>query len=209
MKIEQANRGGNRPKKGDSIKVEPIRNKTAIERIKGDLLRRKCYRDHCFFTLGINTAFRANELLSLLVEDVRYLKAGDILEIKQSKNRKHRAVTLNKTAYQAIQHYLEHDLHVRYFDDNRRLFYSQRADVLNVSSVSRMVKYWCRDAGLKGNYGSHTMRKTWGYWQYQSGSARTMPLLMEAYGHSSQKQTLDYLCIQSDDIRNIYTKLEL
>ena len=60
-----------------------------------------------------------------------------------------------------------------------------------------------------GNYGSHSLRKTWGYWQYMSGNARTMPLLMEAFGHSSQKQTLDYLCIQAKDIEEIYTGLEL
>lgn len=205
------NRNPNHPKQGASIKVEPIRTKAAIDRIKGDLLRRNCLRDYALFTLGINTAFRAKELLSLTIEQVLYLQAGDALEVKQSKNGKHRAVTLNKTAHTALRQYMEgdHQLQQRMSVRHAPLFYSARGDVLTVPSVNNMLKDWCANAGIKGNYGSHTMRKTWGYWQYKSGSAQMMPLLMEAYGHSSQKQTLDYLCIQSDDIRNIYTKLEL
>ena len=56
--------------------------------------------------------------------------------------------------------------------------------------------------GLKGNYGSHTMRKTWGWWQYKRG--KPVPLPMEAYGHATQQQTLEYLCIQAEDIAERY-----
>lgn len=70
-----------------------------------------------------------------------------------------------------------------------------------------MVKMWCQNVGLKGNYGSHTLRKTWGYWQrLERGTA--IPLLMEAFGHATQRQTLAYLGIQSDEIAQIY-ELEL
>jgi integrase len=194
----------NRPQKGESIKVEPIRQKAAIERIKAVLLKNAQYRDHCLFTLGINTAFRANELLSLKIGQVLHLAAGDILELKQSKNRKHRAVTLNKTAAEALRLYIERDmtLQKRMADKDAPLFYSQRGDCLTVPSVHNMVKAWCAHAGLKGNYGSHTMRKTWGYWQYKRG--KPLPLLMEAYGHATQKQTLAYLCIQAEDVQQIY-----
>ena len=38
------------------------------------------------------------------------------------------------------------------------------------------------------------MRKTW----------NPLPLLMEAFGHATQQQTLNYLCIQADEIKKIY-----
>jgi integrase len=201
----------NHPQKGSSIKVEPIRQKAAIERLKAALLHGNKHRDYCLFVLGINTALRANELLSLRVDQVLTLQAGDRLEVKQSKNRKYRAITLNRNASHALRQYIENDkeLQRRMSDRRAPLFYSRRGDVLTVQAVHAMVKGWCAGAGLRGNYGSHTLRKTWGYWQYQSGNARTMPLLMEAFGHSSQKQTLDYLCIQAKDIEEIYTGLEL
>jgi len=86
------------------------------------------------------------------------------------------------------------------------LFYSQKGGVLTVPTVTGKMKDWCKGAGLKGNYGSHTMRKTWGWWQYKQG--RALPLLMVAFGHSTQRQTLDYLCIQAEEIEEIYS-LEL
>ena len=32
---------------------------------------------------------------------------------------------------------------------------------------------------------------------------------MEAFGHASQKQTLSYLCIQEQEIQNVYMELAL
>ena len=65
----------NHPKLGASIKVEPIRELKAIKRIKYILADNP--RDLCLFTMGINTAYRANELLSLTVGQVDHLVAGD------------------------------------------------------------------------------------------------------------------------------------
>ena len=53
-------------------------------------------RDLCLFVLGMNTAFRANELLSLKVGQERSLLPGDVLSVKQSKTGKFRQVTVNK-----------------------------------------------------------------------------------------------------------------
>lgn len=201
----------NHPKKGSSIKVEPIRSKKAIERIKADLLHRGKYRDHCFFVLGINTAYRANELLSITTrqaETILNAGPGCRFEIKQSKNKKYRPVTINRTAYAALELYFKHDDEMRNTRNkpDAPLFYSERGDVLKVPSVVRMVKSWCAGAGCKGNYGSHTLRKTWGYHQYKAGTP--LPILMEAYGHATQQQTLAYLCIQSVEIEAVY-ELEL
>jgi hypothetical protein len=46
------------------------------------------------------------------------------------------------------------------------------------------------------------MRKTWGWWQYKRG--KPVSLLMAAYGHVTQKQTLDYLCLQAEEVAEIY-----
>ena len=84
------------------------------------------------------------------------------------------------------------------------LFLSQRRGrPLSVSTVNNMIKRWCRAAELPGNYGSHTMRKTWGYHQ-RIRNNQPIPLLMAAYGHSTQAQTLDYLGIQDSEIQDLY-----
>lgn len=189
----------NHPKKGSSIKVEPIRDLKAIKRIKHHLVDHP--RDLCLFTLGINTAYRANEILSLTVGQVDYLEVGDLLDIKQRKTKKYRGVTMNRTVVDAVDQWLR--VH-RDPVNNATLFPSQiTGQALLVPTLNNMVKKWCAEAGLRGNYGSHTLRKTWGYHQRMKQKA-ALPLLMEAFGHTSQAQTLDYLGIQSEEIQELY-----
>jgi integrase len=64
------------------------------------------------------------------------------------------------------------------------------------------VKTWCASVGLKGNYGSHSMRKTWGYWQRQNGA--DILNLVEAFGHATQRQTMAYLGLQPEDVMKLY-----
>ncbi len=186
----------NRPRQGDQIKVEPIRKRKDIENIKKLLADNA--RDSALFTLGINTNLRASDLLRIRAGQVRDLKPGDSIQLKEKKTGKFRMVTLNKACIQAIQRLLAS----RPYSDQDLLFLGQRGP-LTVPSVHRLVKGWCRDINLKGNYGSHTLRKTWGYHQRVSFGT-DIPRLMVCYNHSTQRQTLDYLCIQPEEIKGVY-----
>lgn len=192
-------RNTNRPRKGSSIKVEPIRDLEAISRIKALLADQP--RNLCLFTFGINTAYRAGEILSFKVGQVTDVKAGDRLELKQSKNRKYRAITVNHAVATGLSSWLAHHPDLT---ENAPLFMSQKTGrALTVSAIHKLIKSWCHDIGLSGNYGSHTMRKTWGYHQRVQQNT-PIPLLMEAFGHSNQAQTLEYLCIQEAEIQDLY-----
>lgn len=180
----------NHPKKGSQISVEPIKNLKDIKAIKKILADKP--RDLCLFTLGINTNLRASDLLSIKVNQV-----GNELVLKEQKTGKVRRITLNQTVQDAIQGLLEVHIGEGY------LFRSQRGDVLTVPSLSRLVKTWCKMIHLKGNYASHTLRKTWGYHQRVSFNVG-IPELMVCFNHSSQRQTLDYLCIQPEEIKSVY-----
>jgi len=190
----------NHPKKGSTIKVEPIRDLDAIRQIK-ELLADKP-RDLCLFTFGINTAYRASEILSLNIGDVRHLTTGDRLDVKQSKTKKYRAVTLNHIVIGAIQAWI--DVHPEKKNDGAALFYSQKSKkALLVPTVTNMLKHWCSQTKLDGNYDSHNMRKTWGYHQRNINKSSTS-LLMVAFGHESEKQTLSYLCIQEKEVTVLF-----
>ena len=188
--------------------VEPIRSITAIRQIHANL--KDSPRDRCFFILGINTAYRANELLSISCGQIAHLKVGDVLDIRQSKTKKRRPITLNRPAYKAIQHWLKAHPDPRH---NTPLFLSRSGQALTVPTVSRMVKRWCKEVGLKGNFGSHTLRKTWGYHQLRMNTKTKqhmlLPILMRAYKHASQEQTLAYLGIQDVDVAQVFLEVEL
>jgi len=198
----------NHPKKGSIIKVEPIRDIAAIERIKTALISKP--RDYCLFVLGINTAYRANELLSIKCGHVAHLKIGDNLELLQTKTGKRRVVAVNSVVVPAIQSWLRQHPNP---EPDAPLFQSRVGGALKVSTVSNMVKDWCGHAGLKGKYGSHSMRKTWGFHQARAvqgpGRQMVMPRLMRAFGHSSEAQTIQYLCIQDEEVASLFMSLRL
>ncbi len=206
----------NHPAKGSIIKVEPIRDLNAIEDLKA--LLSKCPRDYCLFTLGINTAFRASELVSIKVGQVTHLKASDKLTVRQSKNGKTRTVTINDKALEAIQKCLKNHPHL----DNpfAPLLYSKTTSKhLKPNTISKYMKGWCKRIGIVGNYASHTMRKTWGYHVYrnyyyhqqidQKKTRHVIAELMVAYGHATERQTIEYLCIEDQDISRLYMENQL
>jgi len=193
----------NHPKEGDQIKVDPIKSLKDINTIK-KMLKADKPRDYCLFVLGINTNLRASDLLSITVGQVRDLKAGEELVLKEKKTGKGRRITLNESAVEGIQYWLRSP-QGRTLEDEDRLFKSQRG-VLTVQSVNRLVKTWCKTINLPGNYGSHTLRKTFGYHQRVQLNT-SIPELMVMFNHSTQRQTLDCLCIQADEIKDAYMKL--
>lgn len=189
----------NHPQKNSHIAVEPIRRQKDINLLKR--LLQNSQRDLCIFTLGINTNLRASDLLKIKAGDVRNLKPGDEINLKEKKTGKKRRINLNNACVATIQALLKS----RKYADDDFLFQSKRSGnkPLTVPSLSQLVKGWCREINLKGNYASHSLRKTWGYHQRVSFNVG-IPELMVCFNHSSQKQTLDYLCIQPEEIRSVY-----
>jgi len=183
----------NHPAKNSQIKVEPIKDLKAIKRIK--MLLADKPMDLALFTIGINTNLRAGDILNLKVNQV---KDSNEIEIREQKTKKCRRITLNKACIEAIQSVLD----AKKLNDDDYLFTGQRG-VWSVSYVNAKVKKWCKMLNLKGNYGSHSLRKTWGYHQRVTFKM-DLPVLVKCFNHSSQKQTLDYLCIQESEVRFAY-----
>jgi len=186
----------NHPKKGTQIKVEPIHDLKNIRAIKKLLDRNPMYS--ALFTLGINTNLRASDLLRITAGQVRGLKAMDEIELKEQKTGKTRRITLNRACAEAVTRLLAS----KTFDNDTPIFQGERG-TLTVPSVNRLVKSWCKAINLKGNYGAHTLRKTFGY-QQRVRFGVGLPELMVCFNHSTQRQTLDYLCIQPEEVRSVY-----
>ena len=194
----------NRPKKGSTIKVEPIRDPAKLRKIERMLAENP--RNYALFVVGCNTALRASDLVNIRIGDVRHLQPGDswtVREIKTRRFRKDRRITLNKKAHRAVQALLD-TLPEERRADTMPLFQSLRGGAkLTVGHVHKLVKSWCRQVKLPGNYGSHTLRKSFGYHQRVSFGVG-LAELVDVFGHSTQTETLEYLCIQPEEIRDIY-----
>ena len=194
--IHPANR--NHPVKGSSIAVEPIRDPKDIDTIRRLLQDRP--RDLLLFVLGINNGLRCGDLLRLRVGDVRGLKPGDSIRVREGKTGKTNTMMMNKAAYKVLQRYL---VELKPVDEDY-LFKSAKGEnqPLTIQSVNVLVKSWCRAVNLKGNYGAHTLRKTFGFIQrtiYGVG----FEVLAKRYNHSSPRITMRYLGITDEEVNGI------
>ena len=187
----------NHPPLGAIIKVGPIRKIADIRKIK--LLLSANPRNLCLFVMGINTNLRASDLCRITVDMVR---DNDELVLREKKTGKERRVTMNKAVRKAVKDLLRSPALTALTTDASPLFMGRRG-ALTTISVNALVKAWCRQIGLKGNFGSHTLRKTWGYHQRVTFGVG-IPELMVCFNHSNQRQTLDYLCVQPEEIKKVY-----
>ena len=178
----------NRPARGTTTTVSPIREMKDIQSIEKLLADNP--RNLCLFIFGINTNLRACDLLRIKVGEVKDLRPGDTLQLREKKTGKIRQIPLNKALVRSIQDLLKS----RQYQDEYPLFIGRRGP-LTVPTVNALVKSWCKAINLNGgNYGAHTLRKTFGYHQRVTFGAG-LPELMICFNHSSQRQTLDYLCV--------------
>ena len=83
------------------------------------------------------------------------------------------------------------------------LFASKKAKdkPLKVTSVNKMVKGWCKAINLKGNYGAHTLRKTWGYLQ-RTQHGVGFEIIAKRFNHSNPAVTMRYLGIEDKEVHN-------
>lgn len=194
-------RAKNHPKIGDNIRTEPFRDPKDIRSIKRLLQNHP--RNLCLFTLGINTNLRASDLVRLTVGMVRYVQPGQEFHLKEKKTGKLKSVTVNKTVHETIKNLLATMPDAS--DDAPLLRSRKGGKAICVAYVVYLVKSWAREINLKGNYGSHSLRKTFGY-QHRVQFNTSVPILMELFNHSTQKQTMQYLGIQPSKLKDAYLK---
>jgi integrase len=191
-------RNPNHPKKDDRITVQPIRETKDIESIKK--LLSNDTRDLLLFCLGINNGLRCGDLLTIKVQNVKNLKPGETVTIREQKTGKTNFLMVNKSCHKILKEYLDK---VKPSDEDY-LFKSRKGDnqPLSVSSVNGMVKQWCRSINLKGNFGTHSMRKTFGYIQRKKYGVG-WEILCKRFNHSSPSITMRYLGIEDKEVNGI------
>jgi len=183
--------------------VEPIRKIKDIENIKKILKNERSLRNYCLFVCGINWALRASDLLAINVGDVRELQVGLTKAITERKTCKANYITMNSTTREAIDLYLSQ--RTKDLEDSAPLFLSQKGEALTVRSLNRLVQQWTDTINLKGHYGSHSLRKTWGYIQRKEFGT-PIELIQERYKHSAPSITRLYIGIEREEVEEINLK---
>lgn len=184
--------------------VEPIRNPKKIMAIKNLLKVKNNPRDYLLFTLGVNFALRISDLLSLKVNDVLD-KNGEVVNhifIREKKTKKEKKIRINKVSKEALNFYFSK---MPAIDPEQYLFTSNSGRQLDRIRVWQMIKNWTEQVESKGRYGTHTLRKTWGYMARKQGIA--IEVIQQKLGHRSASVTRRYIGITQDEVNKVEDKV--
>ncbi|MBS4207457.1 tyrosine-type recombinase/integrase [Bacillus sp. FJAT-50079] len=174
-------------KKEEIKDVQPIRSLEQLEDMKWSLKRHCSERDYILFLIGINTGLRIGDLLKLKVSDVKRKKRVLIYE---GKTKKKREINLSNI-YDEIQAYIK-------IIESDWLFPSRKGDKpISATQAYRQLIKAGEFADLE-SIGTHTMRKTFGYWHYKQ--FKDVAQLQMILNHSHPEITLTYIGITNEEI---------
>ncbi|MFS0621787.1 site-specific integrase [Priestia megaterium] len=185
--------------KAEEIKdVQPIRTLEKLNDMKWSLKRHCSERDYILFLLGINTGLRVSDLLNLKISDIKGKKK---LNVKEGKTKKARTIHL-ANIYETLNSYIET------LEGTEWLFPSRKGNKpISRIQAYRQLNKAAEMVDMPDGIGTHTMRKTFGYWYYK----RTMNVakLQMILNHSHPEVTLKYIGITDEEIEESLTDFVL
>jgi integrase len=192
--------------------VEPIRDRKKIAQIKNLLRGEMRFRDLLLFTVGINTALRVSDLLLLQVghfmDDRQSLKHR--FRIKEQKRGKRHEVFINTSIQEIFKEYIAAHPNI-VSNPQHFLFFNTKANdftgPIGRGQAWKFIVAICKQVGLRGNYGTHSLRKTWGYHARLQGV--DLALIMHKLNHASIAYTKRYLGITDDELQAVVERLNL
>ena len=189
--------------------VEPIRDRKKIAQIKNLLRGKRRYRDLLLFTVGINTALRISDLLQLRID--QFVNSEGIIRkrfwIREQKRGKRQEVVINQSIRETLEEYLEVFPEYKDNPDNPLFFNPKTHEPIKRGQSWKIITSICKQVGLSGNFGTHSLRKTWGYHARMQGV--DLALIMYKLNHNSIAYTKRYLGITDDELQAISQRLNL
>ncbi len=178
-------------------------------------------RDRALFELAYACGLRAEEIVSLNVEDVDYEAEQLRVEGKGSKTR---FVPAGEIALAALRHYLERARPAlaqpqttangiggqpprrvgRGAGDRQALFLSRSGRRLGTSDVRRRLRTWVGRVGVAGGISPHTLRHSFATHLLDGGA--DLRTIQELLGHASISTTQVYTRVESARLRRAYAR---
>lgn len=208
----------------DTLKSSKGRIKERV-RVLSKTLRAKAaklyyaYRNRLLWVVGINCGLRASDLRLLRWGDFFKWdsKAGEL--VRRDSHRfqpiktkdKYVKISWNNTIWYGIEQYMERYPVTR--DDLDKFVFATVNDntPMSVQQIWNVVCDTADAAQIPYNVGTHTLRKTWGYWSWRAAKDKTRALveLQHAFNHTSTLVTMHYIGLLQEDVDALYKRTNL
>ena len=185
-----------------------------INEAVNDSQRKIAYRNKMLFVIGINVGVRASDLRTLkwsffFDEHMNFKDSYKFIPIKTSKQRKFVKINFNKAVKQMVISYLS-EYPIDCLDSY--LFTSRKGnEPITVDGLRKIVKEAAVEAGITQNIGSHSLRKTFGFWCWHEAADKNKALviLQQIFNHSSTQTTARYIGILDGEIKDMFDSIDL
>ena len=171
-------------------------------------------RNKMMFLVGINLGIRASDLCYLkysffMEEDGTFKDFYTLQPKKTKKTGKFVKLYFNQVVKKAITDFLE-EYPMKSMDDY--LFKSKKGDgAITERTLWKIIVDVAEEAGLNGNYGSHSLRKTFGFWVWRNAEDKNKSLitLQVIFNHSSPATTAKYIGLTDGEVSEAFNDLNL
>lgn len=172
-------------------------------------------RNKMLFLIGINLGIRASDLCGLkysffMNNDGTFKDSYSLQPKKTKKTGKFVKLYFNQTVKKAITEYIE-----KYPVENidEYLFKSREGNsYIEAKSLWKIIVGAANEAGIDyKNIGTHSLRKTFGYWAWHNAEdkGKALVTLQAIFNHSSQNITAKYIGLTNDEMCDVFNSLNL
>ena len=176
--------------------VEPIRDLEKVKEIHNYLVQRN-KRDALLFCFGIYTGLRISDITKFRVRDC-YKK---YYSIREKKTGKQKTYDWNPHLKKELDNYITEK------NPDEFLFKSRKGSNKPITRERAyiIIKHACNACGVY-NVGTHTLRKTFGFFLYEK-SEKNIAMLMDIFNHASETITLRYIGITQEKNNTVMRKM--
>lgn len=185
-----------------------------IDKAPDENKRQIAYRNKMLFLVGINLGIRASDLVTLrysffINNDGLFKDFYSLQPKKTKKTGKYVKLFFNQTVKKAIADYIA----IYPMEDiEEYLFKSREGDgAITSRTLWKIIVEATEEAGIEKNVGSHSLRKTFGFWAWHNAEDKNKALviLQKIFNHSDTATTAKYIGITNDEMSDVFNSLDL
>lgn len=175
-------------------------------------------RNKMLFIIGVNVGLRASDLRTLTWDfffeqmpngNLKFRDGYSIRPKKTSKRNKYVHLRFNDAVKRVIKWYI--DMYPIENVKNYVFISRQGDDAISVDTMWRVIKNTAKEAGIKQNIGSHSLRKSFCRRLYDNANdkSKALVVLQKILNHSSSLTTLSYIGITNDDMDDAFDSINI
>ncbi len=202
--------------KEEILKMIEVFDKHITEASNNDQ-RQIAARNKMLFIVGICVGLRAKDLCERKWCDF-YKKDGDNLIFRKSytlqpsktkKDNKYVTLTYISFVQKAVSEYVS-EYPIDDLEDY--VFFSRNSKFghIKTEALWGVINNAAKEAGIEQNVGTHSLRKTFGFWAWRCSSNKNLAIesLRKCFNHSNTEITRRYIGLLDEEVESVFTSLE-